>query len=295
LAHNNNSNFGFETIYQETISENDSSIIADTPAVLRYGLNTESAALKKLVGGYIEKGVLHPYEEALFEEAINYLTKVESGEAYIKDKLEYPNNIVLVDIFDRSSGIINDGNNQSHTIALWKKKNNELVLIDPSQKSYSEHLVEPLKLKLGININTLGYKTLYGVAAYKPNDKTDYSNYLNPNPKPRDCVDIAVKVAFELNEQQKIQGDLQIAENNMLEQLSNEPKLATHLTKLGGIVIRELQSSNFHDRSEAKLTVKEVNDNLINKTIPKINVEKIKNYQNVQELKTIFTNLQKFV
>jgi hypothetical protein len=81
----------------------------------------------------------------------------------------------------------------------------------------------------------------------------------------------------------------------MLEQLSNEPKLATHLTKLGGIVIRELQSSNFHDRSEAKLTVKEVNDNLINKTIPKINVEKIKNYQNVQELKTIFTNLQKFV
>lgn len=290
-----NSNFGFETIYQETISENDSSIIADTPAVLRYGLNTESAALKKLVGGYIEKGVLHPYEEALFEEAINYLTKVESGEAYIKDKLEYPNNIVLVDIFDRSSGIINDGNNQSHTIALWKKKNNELVLIDPSQKSYSEHLVEPLKLKLGININTLGYKTLYGVAAYKPNDKTDYSDYLNPNPKPRDCVDIAVKVAFELNEQQKIQGDLQIAENNMLEQLSNEPKLATHLTKLGGIVIRELQSSNFHDRSEAKLTVKELNDNLINKTIPKINVEKIKNYQNVQELKTIFTNLQKFV
>jgi len=95
LAHNNNSNFGFETIYQETISENDSSIIADTPAVLRYGLNTESAALKKLVGGYIEKGVLHPYEEALFEEAINYLTKVESGEAYIKDKLEYPNCIGL--------------------------------------------------------------------------------------------------------------------------------------------------------------------------------------------------------
>jgi hypothetical protein len=178
---------------------------------------------------------------------------------------------------------------------LWKKKDNELVLIDPSQKSYSEHLLAPLKLKFGVNINTLAYKTLYGVAVYKPNDKTEYSDYLELKPKPRDCVDIAVKVAFELNEQQKLCNTLEEAENRTLEQISNEPKVAQHLTKLGGIVIRELQSSNFQNRYESKKVVKDVNDGLINKIVPKINADKIQNYQDVQELKTIFTTVQKFV
>ena len=291
--------FGFETIYQEDIKDADSLNI-NTPAVLRYGLNSESYALKDLVGNYIEKGVLHPYEEALFAEAFNYLDKVESGEKYIQDKFQYPNNIVLIDIFDRSSDIINDGNNQTHTIALWKKKDDELVLIDPSQKSYSEHLLAPIKSNFGKNINTLVCTTLYGVAVYKPNDKTEYSSYLEQKPKPRDCVDIAVKIAFELNEQQKNSPNLLNIENNMLAQISNDSKNAEHLTKFKNVVIRELQSSSSETRLISQKTLNSLHNSLIDDIVQrlKIRTDKIENYQDIQKLEptlSALTTMKKYI
>lgn len=291
--------FGFETIYQENIKDADILNI-DTPAVLRYGLNSESHTLKNLVGNYIEKGVLHPYEEALFVEAFNYLDKVQSAENYIADKFQYPNNIVLLDIFDRSSGVINYGNNQTHTIALWKKKDNELVLIDPSQKSYSEHLLAPIKSDFGKTINTLVCTTLYGVAVYKNNETPGYDDYFVNKPKPRDCIDIAVKIAFELNEQQKNSPNLLNIENNMLAQISNDSKNAEHLTKFKNVVIRELQSSSFETRNIAQKTLNSLHNSLMDDIVQrlKIRTDKIENYQDMQKLEptlSTLTTMKKYI
>lgn len=244
-----NSNFGFETIYQETINENDNFIRSDVPAILRYGLNTESDTLKNIVGSYIEKGVLHPYEEAIFKEAINYLNIVESTEQYAKDAQGYPNNVVLFDIFDRSKGFINEGHNQTHTIALWKKKDNEFVLIDPSNVSFSSDIAKILKINSMI---------VPGNQIYFPgNNKTGYSDYSEILPKPRDCIDIAVKIGFELNELQKQKVDIKNIENNLLANIANT-KAANKLIRAIGFDqchVRELQSSNQEIRMVARKTI----------------------------------------
>ena len=288
------SGFSFETIYQEGIGENHGVIGTVTPAVLRYGLDTESEVLNNLVGSYIEKGVLHPYEEALFQRAFDYLNRVESSDHYIKsgDKSEYPNNVVLVDIFDRSKGFINEGHNQTHTIALWKKRDNEFVLIDPSQKSYSDHLLDSIKL-IFKNINTSSCNTLYGVAVYRDNEITGYSDYHENKPKPRDCVDVAVKVAFELNEQQKLHVDLTKIESDMLKQISNDVKNAEYLGKFKGVVVRELQSSVYETRISAYRTLNNLNTCLMDDIVQKVKIrtDKIKNYHDMQKLEPILMSL----
>ena len=252
------SGFSFETIYQEGIRENHGIINTATPAVIRYGLYTESEALNILVGSYIEKGVLHPYEEALFQRAFEYLKLVESADYYIKsgDKSEYPNNVVLVDIFDRSKGFINEGNNQSHTVALWKKRDNELVLIDPSNVGFSSDIAKILKLNSMI---------VPGNQIYFPgNNKTGYSDYSEILPQPRDCVDISVKIGFELNELQKQQVDIKDIENNLLVNIANT-KAANKLVRAIGLdqcYVRELQSSNQKIRTETRYVILE-NGNFI--------------------------------
>ncbi len=251
------SGFSFETIYQEGIRENHGIINAATPAVIRYGLDTESEVLNSLVGSYIEKGVLHPYEEVLFQRAFDYLKQVESADYYIKsgDKSEYPNNVVLVDIFDRSKGFVNAGHNQTHTIALWKKKDNEFVLIDPSNVGFSDHLGKSLSslLKVGISLSSITGGTIYGSGG----KETGYSKYADVLPKPRDCVDIAVKVAFELNEQQKSQIDLVKVEFDMLQQVSNQTVVAPHMNLVKDINVRTLQSTSKQVRAIALYTLQQ--------------------------------------
>jgi hypothetical protein len=246
--------FGFKTIYQENIHDA-KEVKADTPAVLRYGLDTENQALNSIIGNYVEKGVLHPYEEALFIEALNYLKEVESAESYMKTegKGYYPNNVVLVDIFDRSSGFINKGYSQTHTIALWKKKADEIILIDPSKISYSDHICVNLGKLLNIKVNSCNVPE--GVIYGSMGKETGYSEYNIVSPKPRDCIDIAVKVAFELNEQQVLHNSLEDALNNTMKQISNQKVLAPHMNLVKDIFVRTLQSSNKYAREIALYTL----------------------------------------
>ena len=275
------SEFGFETIYQEDIEINKNDIRQDVPTVLRYGLNTESDTLKNIVGSYIEKGVLHPYEEAIFKEAINYLKIVESTEQYAKDAQGYPNNVVLVDIFDRSKGFINEGHNQTHTIALWKKKDNEFVLIDPSNVSFSSDIVKILKINSMI---------VPGNQIYFPgNNKTGYSYYSEILPKPRDCIDIAVKIGFELNELQKQKVDIKNIENNLLANIANT-KAANKLIRAIGFDqchVREFQSSNQEIRMFARKTI--TDDGNFIKSMSRL--DSLTQYEKVLEIVTR-TNLE---
>ena len=240
--------FGFETVYQENIQANmNDELNEDIPAVLRYGLNKDILT----AGSYIEKGLLHPYERELFRLAIDYLGKTDSAEIYTQSSKElYASNAVLVDIFDRSAGFVNAGDNQTHTVVLWKKTGREIVLIDPSNVNFSNHLISEISQVFNVNLSlpNIEGSTIYGTQG----SPTGYSEYIAPNPLPRDCVDIAVKIAFEINEQQKIVGDFNLVEKNVFSQISNKRKLSKHLDKIDGTFIRELQSSNKDIRREAK-------------------------------------------
>jgi hypothetical protein len=276
LGIKNNVGFGFETIYQENIGENNNSISGDLPAVLRYGLNTESPALIDIVGSYIEKATIHPFEEELFKLAFSYLGRVESTEKYLQQPEEYPNNIVLVDIFDRSKGFINEGNNQIHTVALWKKRDKEIVLIDPSNTNFSSEIAKTLKLKS---------ITVPGNQIYFPgNDKTGYSAYNEIRPRPRDCIDIAVKIGFELNELQKQKIDIKEIEDKLINNIANT-KAANKLVRALGLdqcYIRELQSSSSQIREAARKTI--IEDGNFIKSMSKL--DSLTQYKKVLEIVT---------
>lgn len=290
--------FSFATIYQLNISEADQ-VNDNLPVVLRYGLHSNSEFLRNLVGNYIQNGILHPCEKAIFLKAFEYLNSTEGTEQYlqtvIEGRVKYPRNVILVDIFDRSTNVINNGHNQTHTIALWKSNDNEIILIDPSMKLYSDHLLPDLNKLVSSNnlkIKVFAVDQMYGVSIYPANNRvTGYSNYEDANPKPRDCIDIAVKIAFELNEQQRACNNFEQIRNNTKEQISNVKKNALYLNRFGEIVIRELQSSEYQVRSEAKNLLKEISDKFLSIGLQKQEELKVKNYQDIAILKEII-NLQ---
>lgn len=79
-------------------------------------MNLHSPCLQAIKGQYISKDIVHPYELALYKKSLDYLIKIDMNDI-ISNHQGYFNNVVIMDIFDRSKNMIND----SHTIVLWKK------------------------------------------------------------------------------------------------------------------------------------------------------------------------------
>lgn len=144
-----------------------------------------------------------------------------------KDYLATPNNhFALLDIFVRANGIIKADATDTkfpatHTIVLWKQSNSKIFVIDPNQKTFSNFIVQTLHT-LGNDIHN---HSVHGDTFYK-------SNYL---PEPgrkigymRDCIDISVKVGFELNRLIGIVRTTNMTENDILnslyKQFSNDIK-----------------------------------------------------------------------
>ena len=285
-------NYAFITIYQQNIHDE---LNENTPMVYHYGLNNNEFA-REMEGCYIENGILHPFEEILFKNAFDYLNNTESSETYIKNKAldkPYPKNTVLVDIFDRSTNLINAGHNRCHTVALWKSKDNVIVIIDPSKTSYSSHILDSLKEITNLELKTVSAETIYGVAIY--NKETGYSDYDDTEPKARDCVDIAIKIAFELNEQQKTCKNIQEIENNMLNNISNQLGKARYLTHFINIVIRELHSSDKDVREQARETIEKANENITLLQLKGKDIINIKNFQEIIEFNKNMEELKKLV
>jgi len=107
---------------------------------------------------------------------------------------------VLVDIFER-----NDDNSlkpTTHTVVLYKNDSaaQEVVVIDPSNFTFSSHLSTDnsdilSRLNLPVKITTFHKKD---VQIYKPVGEPGFA------PLYRNCVDIAVKIAFGLNESEAV-------------------------------------------------------------------------------------------
>jgi len=294
--YHNKNDIAFETVYQENIANADE-LNDKLPAVLHYGINTQ--AVGDLVGAYLSKEDIHPIEASLFLKALEYLNNTIDTQSYIQnDDFElYPNNTVLMDIFVRDNHCIKQYEDtnlpETHTLVLWRKKPNEIYLIDPSQKSFSENFIEIMKRHDFDCLKLPTTTKLYGTADYAANNKPKYSEDPN-NPSPRDCIDIAVKIAFELNEQQKSKKPLADIEKNMLAQISNIAGNAPHLTKLPkSLIIRELQSSNFSTRTAAKKVVGEVNNAIIrkDKLFNVMSSSKIRNYCHILALKQSMESL----
>ncbi|MCC8370714.1 MAG: ankyrin repeat domain-containing protein [Rickettsia endosymbiont of Stiretrus anchorago] len=137
-----------------------------------------------------------------------------------------------------------------HAICLWKELdtqgNYKIFLIDPSNSKFTSYLKNPLN-SLFTNQKNLhpqqynGYTTLEikshtGNTFYAPPSETDPEDY-------RDCIDIAVKIAFKLNTKENI--------NELSNQVNLNPSVIDNSTHK--ILIKELQSSTLRDSKAASL------------------------------------------
>ena len=132
--------------------------------------------------------LLHPLEIKIVQSAI---TSLQLG----KQKT------ALIDIFarDDKEQIQFDTKTklpETHTVVLYKNTTSEYIVIDPSNSTFSSHLACKINNNLiGDSIKIITSEKELKI--YSPASKDN----IGPNPNQyRDCIDIAVKLAFGLNQ-----------------------------------------------------------------------------------------------
>ena len=147
---------------------------------------------------------------------------------------------ILVDIFARhitntkeENGLIKLTNEvpETHTIVLHKIDENNIFLVDPSNYYFSSHIVNMMKEGLDVKIHVPNQK---GYKIYSPisSDKTGSHDELW-----RDCIDIAVKLAFGFN-QYGLNTD-NILKDKTVNLLTNDPKIDNNIFYLKDNPVRK--------------------------------------------------------
>lgn len=255
----------FIEVYQENISNKNTEEI-ENPYVLRFGFKTD---LLKAFTGTPLSIELHSIEKQLIGFAHKWL-KEQTAVDFLSPPIsgcDYLNNVIIIDIFarDRSQLVCKTTENgmlEAHTIAIWKKSNNQYLLIDPSNSQYSNFLVKSIKeivAEDGYDIEASNPEEdwFYRYTASNEAEKPGYSMPHDYPQRPRDCVDIAVKIGFELNFLQKNYIDLDLRsvakiERLMRFKLSNSHDCAPYLLR-SSIIYRLSHSSNAEERNNAYL------------------------------------------
>ena len=213
----------------------------------------------------VSKIQLNSFEKDLLQDAVNDLLTDDS-----KKK-------VLLDIFARTNGEIKldkDKNIETHTVILYKNTPtfegaHEIVVIDPSNFRFSSHLANSANYSFIKNAKFLGIKASY-------DNKQIYTPSKTTGPEPnqsRDCIDIAVKIAFSINTKPDI--DLtNIIKLDEIQEISNQQEINLNLPFDSKVIARIKQAT---DNSTRKLTNKLLVN--IDKQIKSISV-----YQDLEEL-----------
>jgi ankyrin repeat protein len=186
-------------------------------------------------------------EVDVFSKAFKYLESANSAEKFIceSNKYESPNNIVIVDVITRHSkeGIIKPKDNiQIRTICLWKKCDDRFVLIDPLSSNDTQYFQRLLQMHFPANIE-INKCSKDGIFYRLPS----YSHTVGVKENDfRDDIDLAVKIAFKLNEEQMLATpscSLEEIQKSIIS-LSNQSQVNKVLGKTDCVAVRELQSSN---------------------------------------------------
>ena len=263
----------------EALAKLDNIKESERPPVIKYSLEA-THVYRFLTKKLNDPNEIEQEEKRVFNNAIQHLNQISSGEDLLKTKsiprTLQQSNVVLVDFFKKNS----TGNYESenHTICLWKKTNSNFLIIDPSSYQFSRRFEE--------NNNSSSYK----ITAKNHIDDKFYENLSkittvttkreegeNTNKDYRDCIDVALKIAFSLNYSQQIAYDLSTVESR-IDYLSNQKSINYHLLQGGKENhIGWLQNSDHHQREEAIRLLFENKDYL----------EIINDVQNIDDLRTL--------
>ena len=205
----------------------------------RFAIDTNS--ILNLIGTPLSKDKLHVIEEKIFESALLQLAHSP---------------VVLVDIFKRNPNpkqdqvIIKDsktGYPETHIICLWKNPLNKIFVIDPSNSDFSSFVVKAIGNNMELYLHP--QKKFYAPTLVSAVGRNELDK--------RDCIDIAVKIAFQIIES-TIVGDEEKVTKGKINSLSNQSAVNNSLEGADGTILRELQSSDPHKRQDV---VKLLEDN----------------------------------
>lgn len=256
----------------------------DTPTshVLHFGINTSRKALKQEIQEHNDK-VKKNLQEAKVASTIsntksNQEEKIECLKQYkdeskltitiveknlVQKAIDYLDNnmqkTALVEVFERDqSGKVKKGLG-THTVVLYKQAEDYLV-IDPSNTEFSDILIGASD-----RIITCFDKKLQ---IYKPQEETGYQ------PKCfRDCIDIAIKLAFQFNKYDSLIELIQYGELKTIsamslknhiavESITNQQEVSNFFPKiLGAAPARAKQSSDIIESQKVSLYIKLLKQN----------------------------------
>jgi hypothetical protein len=268
IKHIKHSNFIFEINYQKNINPTLSATSESLgppvgPLVTRFGINPialQKVATDEAYGISFDR--LHFVEEEVLARAIEKLNNISLPSEFAEG--EFAHNTVVVDILVRENGSLKmmagKAIHETHAVVLWKPIKDRIFLIDPSKREYSEHIAKILNSKsgekAGVSVPKIKEAIIYATQGKDPGPPSKDSD---ADPMPRDCIDIAVKLAFEINEQEvRARTHLgrepieivSIITLNTFNQISNRKLLNEALLYLDNTPIRELQSSDRKTRIE---------------------------------------------
>lgn len=201
----------------------------------------------------------------------------------------------LIDIFEKDEkGQISFNSKtklpETHTIVLYKNSDKDFVVIDPTDSSYSTHIASDInKMLIGSDVSISTSQK--NVQIYFPKKDQTGSNL----DQYRDCIDIAVKLAFGLNNYSKKVDPAKIAELPIVKEISNFSTINDSLPneiikdKKADIPLRTQQKSDTKIGEKLYQFSKVIKDNLgeleDKKNLDKEYIEKLKsNNQKPNEL-----------
>lgn len=236
----------FYTFYQNKIGET-KKLSKEFPIAFRIGINTEK--LQK------DNNII----QKIYDEFIYYMHNIESLNNYYENNnfSYFPNNVIMIETL-----VCKENKIETHVVAVLKYNDNDFYVYDPTQSSFGKNMTknfnELCKISNSSNIfKLIEYNEFYKIPQYDKNKtyETGYSTYDENYPKYRDCIDIAVKISFYLNELQKQNICKELFSNSkIISELSNNKKLNDFIInfKYDYICLREIQSSCPITRSETK-------------------------------------------
>lgn len=227
----------------------------DNSQVLRFGINTSQKGLieelnkynklfRESLSGNLEK-MSNISGESNYGKFVSTITPTDVETNIVKTAIHYLMNTdsktVLVDVFPRildskaegiPVGTIKlSGNIETHTALLYNT-GEKILVIDPNNPQFSAFLE---------NVNPTHMQS-----SYRANDKI-YTRAGESGPESwRDCIDIAVKLAFVLNASENNYKDVKgIISSPEVKLITNNPVIDNQIFYSKNKVIREKQTSDF--------------------------------------------------
>ena len=201
------------------------------PEVKRFGINPES--FRSLINdsrGAFTAGMLHPAECVVLRQSMDFLKNKCPADRDLEEN-EFKNNVVVFDFFARKDQVIKTQElagsivPEVHTAVLWKITDDQIILIDPNDAYFSQFIIEFFKKKEDYNVTDLlfpGETSMALLEAVKIPNKFYTRGGITPgkDANSRDCIDIAVKIGFEIDEQQRLMTNYEEILNNLTKSMA---------------------------------------------------------------------------